>query len=58
MTFRETLLFSSFASFLIVLLVPYVNKPDSSSDLTFFIASFIFSFEIIYGVTPESNIFL
>ena len=47
-----------FASFLIVLLTPFINKPDSSRDLTIFIILFIFSLEIIYVVIPDPNIFL
>ena len=39
--------FCSFDSFLIVLLTPFSNKQDYSSDLTIFIISFISSFEII-----------
>ena len=42
--------FCSFASFLIVSLTHYMNKLDSSSDLTFFMISLIFSFEIIRAV--------
>ena len=33
--------FYSFTSFLIVLVTPFIDKPDSSSDLTIFIISFI-----------------
>ena len=50
--------FCTFASFLIVSLTYFVNKPDSSSDLTIFMISFISSFEIINAVIPDSNIFL
>ena len=39
--------FHSFASFLIVLLTPFTNKPRSSRDLIIFIISSISSFEII-----------
>ena len=42
--------FYSFAFFLIVLLTPFINEPDSSRDLTIFIISFISSIEIIYAV--------
>ena len=45
--------FCSFASFLIVSLTPSVSEPDSSSDLTTFIISFISSFEIINVVVPD-----
>ena len=45
-------LFYSFASFLIVSLTLFVNKPDSSSDVTIFMISFISSFEIISEVIP------
>ena len=48
----------SFASFLTVSLTPFINKPDSSSDLTVFIISFISLFEIINVITPDPNIFL
>ena len=37
--------------------MPFINTPDSSSDLTIHIISFISSFEIIYVVTPDPNIF-
>ena len=43
--------FCAFASFLIVLLTPLSNKPDSSSDLNIFIISMISSLEIITVVT-------
>ena len=49
--------FCYFASFLIVSVTLFINKPDSSSDLTIFII-FIFSFEIISVVTPDPNVFL
>ena len=39
--------FCSFASFLIVLLIPFINKPDSSCYWTIFMISFISSFEIV-----------
>ena len=47
--------FCSFASFLIVSLTPFLNKPDSSRDLTIFMISFISSFEIISIVTCEAK---
>ena len=50
--------FYSFASFLVVLLTPFINKPDSSRDLTIFIISFISSFEIINVVTPDPDMVL
>ena len=46
-----------FASFLIVLLTPFINKPDSLRDLTTFIISSISSFEIINVVTADAKIF-
>ena len=46
------------ASFLIVLLTPFINNPDSSRDLTIFIISFISSLESINVVKPDLNIFL
>ena len=36
----------------------FINKPDSSSDLTIFMISVISSFEIINVVVPDPNIFL
>ena len=50
--------FCCFASFHIVSLMPFINKPDSSSDLTIFMISFISSIEIINVVVPDPNIFL
>ena len=50
--------FCSFASFLIVSLTPFINKPVYSSDLAIFIISFISSFEIINFATPYPKIFL
>ena len=47
-----------FTSFLIVSLTPFINKPDTSSDLIIFIILFISSFEIINVVTLDPNIFL
>ena len=46
--------FCYFASFLIVSVTLFINKPDSSSDLTIFII-FIFSFEIISVVICEAK---
>ena len=39
--------FLFFASFLIVSLTPFINKPESSSNLTVFLIPFVSSFEII-----------
>ena len=50
--------FCPFASFLIVSLTPFINKPDYSRDLTIFMISFISSLEIINAVVPDPNIFL
>ena len=51
--------FCSFASLIIVLLRPFINKPDSSSDSTIFIISFISSLKIINVVVlADLNIFL
>ena len=50
--------FYSFAAFLIVSLTPFFNKPDSLSDLTIFMITFICSFEITTVVVPDPNIFL
>ena len=36
----------------------FINKPDSSTDLTVFMTSLISSFEIINVVPPGPNIFL
>ena len=41
--------FCSFASFLILSLIPFINYPDSLCDLIIFIISSISSFEIIKG---------
>ena len=46
-------LFYSFI--LIVLLTPFINKLDSSSDLTIFIISFIFPYEIIHVVWHKTK---
>ena len=50
--------FCSFASFLIVSLMSFINHPDSSRDLTIFIISFISLLEIISVVKPDLEIFL
>ena len=44
---RKTPPFCCFASFLIVSLISFISNPDYSSEITIFIISFIFSFEII-----------
>ena len=49
--------FCSSVSFLIVLLTSFINKPDSSRDLTIYIIS-ISLFEIINVVIPGAKIFL
>ena len=41
-----------------LLLTPFINKPDSLSDVTIFVISLISSFEIINVVTIDPNIFL
>ena len=48
--------FLSFASFSIVSLTPFTNKPDSSGDLTLFMISSISSFENI-NVVPNPKTF-
>ena len=48
----EEILFDIFVSFLIVSLIPFIINPDSSSDLTIFIISFISPFEIVNAVVP------
>ena len=45
--------FCSFASFLNVSPISFTSYPNSSSDLTIFIISFISSFEIINAVLPD-----
>ena len=58
--------FCSFSSILIVLLTPFINKPDSSKDLAIYMISFISLFEITNDVCcakseeciPDSKIFL
>ena len=47
--------FCSFASFLVVSLTHFINKPDSSSHVTIFLISFISSLEIIHVVTREAK---
>ena len=47
-----------FASFLTVSLTPFINKPDSSRDLTVFMILFRFLFEIINVILSDGNIFL
>ena len=42
-----------FASFLIAAAILFISNPDSSSDLTIFIISFMFSFELINPVVPD-----
>ena len=46
--------FCYFVLFLVVSLIPYNSKSDSSSDSTIFIISSTFSFEIINAVIPDS----
>ena len=50
--------FCSLASFLIVWLTSFINKPDSQYDVTIFIISLIFSFKITNIVLPDPNILL
>ena len=50
--------FCSVASFWIVSLTPFINKPESSGHLTIFMISYICSLEIIKVVNPDPNIFL
>ena len=38
--------------------MPFINKPDSSSDLTVLIISYVCSFKIVSVEKPEPNIFL
>ena len=47
--------FCSFASFLFVSLIHFINNPGSSSDLIIFIISFTFSFEIINASVREAT---
>ena len=49
--------FYSFGSFIIVLLRPCINNPDSSGDLIRFIISSNSSFEMISAFIPDPNIF-
>ena len=53
-TLGEILLF---ASFLIASLIPFINNPDSSSDLTMFIMSSFSLFETSNAVVPDTKIF-
>ena len=46
-------LFCSFASFLIVSLIPFTSNHDFSRDLTIFLISSISSFEIAKAVVPD-----
>ena len=48
--------FCSFATFSIVSLTPFINKPDYSTDLTLFIYS-VSSFEIINVAVPKPTFF-
>ena len=50
--------FCLFVSFLIVSLATFIYKPNSSSDWTVFIISFIYSFEIINVFVLDPNISL
>ena len=47
--------FCCYASFLIVSQTPFINKPDFSSDFTFFIISFILSIKVIIVVKREAK---
>ena len=49
-------LFCYLSSFLIVSLTLFIDKPDSSGDLTIFIMSSTSSFEIIIVVIPDRKI--
>ena len=49
--------FYSFSSFLIVSLTPFINKPDSSGDLTICIISSIYLFEITHAIVPDWKVF-
>ena len=49
--------FCYFALFLIILLIPFINQPDSSRDLTIFMISSISLSEIINAVMPDTKIF-
>ena len=46
--------FCSFASFLFVSLIHFINNPGSASDLIIFIIFFISSFEIINAAVCEA----
>ena len=52
----RNLLFWIFASFLILLLTPFISKPEYLKDLTLFLISFISSSKII-NVVPDPKIF-
>ena len=54
---ERNLPFCYFASFLIVLLAPFVNKPDSWRDLAIFMILFVFSLEFVYVALQNLNIF-
>ena len=45
--------FYSFSWFLSLSLIPFIRKPDSSSDLAIYIIASIYSFEIINAVVPD-----
>ena len=47
-----------FASFLFVLLTPFINKANSSKDLIILMISFISSLEIINAILPDPKTFL
>ena len=49
--------FRSFASSLIVSIMPFINKPTFPRDLVIFIKSFISLFEITNVVMPDPNFF-
>ena len=55
---RRDLSFYSLASFLIPLLMSFINNPNSANYLTVFIASFILLFKISNVVTLDQNILL
>ena len=50
--------FCYFASFLIVSLMPFINKSNSLRDLTIFIISSISSFEIINVLISDPKVFI
>ena len=51
----RNLAFCSAFELLTVYLTPFVNKPDSSRDLTIFMISFIYSFEISNAVIEKAS---